>query len=94
MSKRSTANEEAPIRGPAWSKAPIVSESIGVQVREIKGLSALQKEFNGIYDQFKKGFETEASVAVNSAQTSKSSLASGDSSTTPGAFDFLDDRKK
>lgn len=97
MSKRSIVKEETPIRGPSWSDAPIVVKSTGVEVRETKGLVALQKQFNDIYDQFKKGFETESHVAVDSAQASKSNDPDCDSSkkrlTSPGAFDFLEDRK-
>jgi hypothetical protein len=98
MSKPSPAKEETPIRGPAWSNAPVVVDSIGVEVRETKGLAALQQQFNGIYDQLKKGLETESHAAVDSsAQASKSNLADCDSSkkvlTPSGAFDFLDDRK-
>ena len=82
--------EDVPIRGPAWTDAAIRRTSEGTQLREGKGLAALQKEFSGFCSQVKMSLINEAPFA----QTSKSNLVDGNSSlnhNTVGAFDFLDD---
>jgi hypothetical protein len=99
MSTRNTAAKpEIPIRGPAWTSAPILRTSGGTELREVKGLSALRKEFNGFVDQVKLGFAKEASVSVDiSASKSNKSLVDDDMSfnhRSRGAFDFLEKQKR
>ena len=85
--------EDVPIRGPAWTDAAIRRTSEGTQLREGKGLAALQKEFSGFCNQIKMSLENEVSVS----QTSKSSIMDDSSSVnhhSVGAFDFLEDLEK
>ncbi|KAI2497014.1 hypothetical protein MHU86_9784 [Fragilaria crotonensis] len=97
--RNTTAKEDIPIRGPAWTNAPILRTSAKTELREVKGLSALRQEFNGFFNQLKEGFAKEASATVDIAGASQSntSVADEDMSVNHqslGAFDFLQDLEK
>lgn len=68
--------EDNPIRGPAWSKAQLLRDSTGIQIRENKDLAGLQQHFNAIYDQFKKGVEDESAVTLEQQKIDKALLRS------------------
>jgi hypothetical protein len=97
MKDRNTRNraEEAPIRGPQWTNAKLMKTSMTIEARKsVNGMFGLQKHFDALVDNVKKGIEEEAAVKVDS---DKVAHCQQKSPPTPkkhaGAFAFLNGRK-
>lgn len=68
-------SNEAPIRGPEWSAAGVVRTSNKCDARDTsEELQGLQKHFNKIYDNFKKGADEECIADTVSASNMKRRL--------------------
>jgi hypothetical protein len=54
-------NSNDPLIGPEWSKAPIIRESGGTRIREVKGLEALRREVSNKFMDCLANMRTETS---------------------------------